>query len=43
MAALLRATTHGAVELALTGHLAADGKGKSEAQTISSPICPDWS
>ncbi|GAA5068299.1 TetR/AcrR family transcriptional regulator [Thermocatellispora tengchongensis] len=28
MAALLRAAAHGAVELALTGHLAADGKGK---------------
>ncbi|WP_405057453.1 TetR/AcrR family transcriptional regulator [Kribbella sp. NBC_01505] len=29
MAALLRATTHGAVDLALTGHLVADGKGKA--------------
>ncbi len=34
MAALVRATTHGAVELALTGHLSADGKGKASPDQL---------
>ncbi|GAA1196048.1 TetR/AcrR family transcriptional regulator [Pseudonocardia alaniniphila] len=34
MASLLRSLTHGAVDLALSGHLAADGKGGAEPATL---------
>lgn len=34
LAALIRSTTHGAISLALTGHLAADGKGHADAADL---------
>jgi AcrR family transcriptional regulator len=34
LAALLRALTHGAADLALAGHLAADGKGHADPQDL---------
>jgi AcrR family transcriptional regulator len=34
LAALIRATAHGAIALALTGHLSADGKGHADAADL---------
>lgn len=34
LAALVRSTAHGAISLALTGHLAAEGKGHADATTL---------
>lgn len=34
LAALIRATTHGAISLALTGHLSVEGKGHAEAADL---------
>lgn len=34
LAALIRATAHGAISLTLTGHLALEGKGRADAATL---------
>jgi AcrR family transcriptional regulator len=34
LAALIRATAHGAISLALTGHLSVDGKGHADAADL---------